>query len=115
METTQNLHKVKPSYDLDTSIDISILGVTLKNVIVDGGDAENVLPTQTWKKLGSPRLTPTNYSLKLANELLVKPVGHLENIQVNVGGIIVLMDFTIVDTIKNMVTYPALLGRPWLY
>lgn len=67
------------------------------------------------RKLGSPELTSTNYSLKAANKLLVKHVGWLENVQVNVARILVPMDFTIVDTVKNIVSYLALLGRPWLY
>lgn len=47
MEATKNLNKVKPSCDLDPSVKMSILGIALQNIIVDGGVAVNVLPTQT--------------------------------------------------------------------
>lgn len=112
---TKSWKQIIPSFDMDPMVTMSVLGETFPRVIVDGGAAVNVLPVATWRRLGSPKLEAATYSLKLANELLVRPMGILANIKVDVAGIVVRIDFTIVETEKGATPYPALLGRPWLY
>ena len=42
-------------------VEMGILGHVLTDTIIDGGSGVNVLPEETWKKLGQPTLWPPQF------------------------------------------------------
>jgi hypothetical protein len=65
-------------------------------------------------KLGLPKLKPTPYNLKMANQTTTKLVGLIRDLKIYVHDILYIIMFT---TLHNSVVdfnYSMLLGRPWL-
>ena len=48
-------------------VEMGILGKVLTDTIVDEGSGMNVLPEDTWKKLGKPTLWPPTFQLLTAD------------------------------------------------
>jgi hypothetical protein len=67
-----------------TVIEMGILGTVLSDTIVDGGSGVNVLPEDTWKKLGQPTLWPPTFQLLMADQH-IKPLGVLMAQPVTIG------------------------------
>eukprot|EP01018_Ginkgo_biloba_P037136 Gb_07366 [translate_table: standard] len=91
-----------------------IFNKIIRKRIVDGGSSVNVIPSSTWEQLGKPLMNPTYYSIKLANQSKIRPIGVLQNVPVMVEGITVSQEFAVVEMTTNT-TYATLIGRPWLY
>ena len=68
-----------------TVVEMGILGKVLTDTIVDGGSGVNVLPEDTWKKLGKPTLWPPAFQLLTADQHGIKPLGILKVQPVTVG------------------------------
>ena len=66
-------------------VEMGILGTVLTDMIVDGGSGVNVLPEDTWKKLGQPTLWPPQFQLLTADQHNIKPLRVLMAQQVTVG------------------------------
>ena len=60
-----------------TVVEMGILGTVLTETIVDGGSGVNVLPEDTWKRLGQPTLWPPTFQLLTADQHGIKPLGVL--------------------------------------
>ena len=66
-------------------VEMGILGHILTDTIVDGGSGVNVLPEETWRKLGQPTLWPPKFQLLTADQHGIKPLGILMAQQVTIG------------------------------
>ena len=51
-----------------TVVEMGILGTILSDTIVDGHSRVNVLPEDTWKKLGQPTLWPPTFQLLIVDQ-----------------------------------------------
>eukprot|EP01018_Ginkgo_biloba_P012736 Gb_04591 [translate_table: standard] len=100
--------------DEDPKVPIRIFNKIIRKTIVDGGSSVNVIPSSTWEQLGKPPMNPTYYSIKLANQSKIRPIGVLQNVPVTVEGITVSQEFAMVEMTTDT-TYATLIGRPWLY
>jgi hypothetical protein len=58
-------------------VEMGILGTILKDTIVDGGSGLNVLPKETWKKLGQLTLWLPTFQLLSVDQHGIKPLGTL--------------------------------------
>jgi len=63
--------------------------------------------------MGIGELKPTEVTLKLADRTNIHPVGFIENIPVEVGGIYIPTDFIVLDMDEDD-QVPILLGMPFL-
>ena len=93
-------------------VKMGILGMVLTDTIVDGGSGVNVLPEDTWKKLGQPTLWPPTFQLLMAEQHGIKPLGVLMAQPVTIGTQPFLLDFVIIPLKRR--GYDAILGRGWL-
>lgn len=93
-------------------VEMGILGTILTDTIVDGGSGVNVLPEDTWKKLGKPTLWPPTFNLLGADQHGIKPLGMLMAQQVTVGAQPFVLDFVVIPLKQK--GYDAILGRGWL-
>ncbi|GKB34226.1 reverse transcriptase domain-containing protein, partial [Tanacetum coccineum] len=67
------------------------------NALADLGASINLMPYSIWKTLSLPELTPTCMTLKLADRLISKPIGIVEDVYVTVGKFQFPADFVVVD------------------
>ena len=96
-------------------IDVSIDGVLISRVQVDGGSSVNLMTVDTIEKLGLTSLLPTELFLRMADHSKVLPMGVLINVDTNIAGIVYKIDY-VVFQLKNLtLSYPILLGHPWLF
>ena len=93
-------------------VEMGILGTVLSDTIVDGGSGVNVLPEDTWKKLGQPTLWPPTFQLLTVDQHSIKPLRVLMAQLVTIGTQSFLLDF-IVILLKRR-GYDAILGQGWL-
>nr|GEV63107.1 DNA-directed DNA polymerase [Tanacetum cinerariifolium] len=61
------------------------------------GASINLMPLSVWKRLSLPDLTPTCMTLDLADRLISRPVGVVEDVYVKVGLFHFSADFVVVD------------------
>ena len=91
---------------------MGILGTILTDTIVDGGSRVNVLPEDTWKKLGQPTLWPPTFQLLTIDQHDIKPLGILMAQPMTIGTQSFLLDFVVIPLKRR--GYDAILGRGWL-
>ena len=77
-------------------VEMGILGTVLTDTIVDGGSGVNVLPEDTWKRLGQPTLWPPTFQLLTTNQHGIKPLGVLTAQLVMIGTQPFLLDFIMI-------------------
>nr|GEU44883.1 reverse transcriptase domain-containing protein [Tanacetum cinerariifolium] len=65
--------------------------------LADLGASINLMPFSVWKRLSLPDLTPTYMTLDLANRLISRPVGVVEDVYVKVGSFHFPANFVVVD------------------
>jgi hypothetical protein len=87
----------------------------IPNIIIDLGATINIMNVEVMQILNLQNLmrqTPT--ILQMADILVVKPEGILEDIVVKIDSWEYLEDFIILHPKKNIGGYPLILGHPWL-
>nr|GEX56916.1 reverse transcriptase domain-containing protein [Tanacetum cinerariifolium] len=65
--------------------------------LADLGASINLMPLSMWSKLSLPELTPTLMTLELADRLISRPIGVVEDVYVKVGKFHFSADFVVVD------------------
>ena len=84
-----------------------------QKALCDSGASINLMPLFVARKLSLGELTPTTVTLQMADRTMVKPEGVIEDVLVNLGKFVFLVDFIILD-IEEDSQVPLLLGRPFL-
>ncbi|KAK0592079.1 hypothetical protein LWI29_012916 [Acer saccharum] len=85
--------------------------------MLDLGASINLMPYSIYKQLGLNELKPTTMSLLLADGSVRYPRGHVEDVLVQVGKLIIPADFVVLDmedVSKETNMRPVLLGRPFM-
>ena len=93
---------------------VQIHGQLFPNALVDLGAAINILTTTTCQKLGITSLEPTTTLLELADRLVVKPKGTLQDVMVSVDSWEYPADFLVIKLKNRLEGHMLILGRPWL-
>nr|XP_043630033.1 uncharacterized protein LOC122601331 [Erigeron canadensis] len=93
-------------------ITCSISTLTCK-ALADLGANINLMPYSVWSKLAFGALRPTRISIRLADHSFQYPIGIAENMTVQVGHIVFLVDFVILE-MEEDTKVPLILGRPFL-
>nr|GEU41092.1 reverse transcriptase domain-containing protein [Tanacetum cinerariifolium] len=65
--------------------------------LADLGASINLIPLSVWNKLSLPKMSPTCMTLELADRLISRPVGVIEDVFVKVEMFHFLADFVVVD------------------
>lgn len=85
----------------------------IDQVILDLGSDVNVLPKQTWDRMGRPTLQWYPIQLRMANQQKIIPMGRLQGITVDIEGASVLADFEVIEIVDESNPYPTLLKIHW--
>ena len=93
-------------------VEMEILEKVLTDTIVDGGSSVNVLPEDTWKKLGQPTLWPPTFQLLTADQHGIKLLGTLMAQPVTIGTQPFLLDSVVIPLKRK--GYDVILGQNWL-
>jgi hypothetical protein len=83
-------------------------------VLLDGGSGINIITEQLKLRLGLPKLKPTPYNMRMANQTTTKPVGLIKDLKIYVHGIPYITTFIVLYNSVVDYSYSMLLGRPWL-
>ncbi|GJT10727.1 reverse transcriptase domain-containing protein [Tanacetum coccineum] len=84
------------------------------NALVDLGASINLMPYSLYAKLSLETLKPTKISVRLADQSFQHPIGIVENMLVEVGKFLFLVDFVILAMEEDS-KVPLILGRPYLH
>ena len=79
-------------------IEVTIGESPLMGAVLDMGASINMMPLKVYDKLKFKPLKPTSMTLTMANNSPTTPVGVIEEVHVNVHGLVVPMDFVVLDT-----------------
>ncbi|GJR17425.1 reverse transcriptase domain-containing protein [Tanacetum coccineum] len=81
--------------------------------LADLGASVSVMPYSTYTTLGLVDLIPTKLIVELDDRTVKRPKGIVENVLVGIDKFTFLVDFIILDILKDFKT-PLILGRPFL-
>ena len=82
-------------------------------VILDLGFDVNVLPNQTWERMGRPVLQWYLIQLRMENQEKIIPMRRLQGVTIDIEGATTLADFEVIDIVDDNNPYPALLAIDW--
>jgi len=85
----------------------------MAEVILDLGFDANVLPKQTWERMGRPMLQWSPIHLKMVNQEKIIHMGRLNGVIVDIEGANGMADFEVIEIIDDDNPYTALLGIDW--
>ena len=96
-------------------VDVMIDGSLIHGVQIDSGSSVNLMTSEVMEELGLKTMNPTTIILRMADQRRVKPLGILMQIVTTIGGINYKIDYIVFKLTEFILSYPILLGRPWLY
>ena len=104
-----------PKYKDPRSVTIpcSIGVVSVGKVLIDLGAIINLMPLSMCRRIGNLEIAPTRMTLQLADCLITRPYGVVEDVLVKVCHFTFIADFVIMD-IEEDVEIPLILGRPFM-
>ena len=82
--------------------------------IVDGGSGINIISHKLYNEWNLPPMEPAPFTIKLADQSKVAPLGLVKNVPVRIAGIRFLVAFVVMTLPSHSSSYSILLGRPWL-
>ena len=85
----------------------------MDQVILDLGSNVNVLPKQTWERMGRLVLQWSPIQLRMANQQKIIPMGWLQGVTIDIEGGSTLADFEVIEIVDDSNPYPMLLGIDW--
>ncbi|XP_019256242.1 PREDICTED: uncharacterized protein LOC109234628 [Nicotiana attenuata] len=95
------------------TIPCTICSYAFTKALCDLGASINLMSLSIYKKLGIGRARPTSMLLQLADRMVKKPSGILDDVLVQVGKFVFPTDFVILDCQVDG-EIPIILGRPFL-
>ena len=108
---------VIPCVDWDgvvPEIEVLINETNITGVVLDGGSGVNILAEETRKALGLPITNMAAFTVKMADQRRVNPIGLIRNVEITIAGLKFVTTFTVLRMEGDEGSYPMLLGRPWL-
>ena len=90
-------------------------GLLVPGVQIDGGSSVNLMTERTMELLDLTNLVPTTLTLRMADHSRVKPRGVLKNVLTIISGHSFHVDYVVFELPDSSMSYPILLGRPWLF
>ncbi|MCO5566949.1 hypothetical protein L7F22_020632 [Adiantum nelumboides] len=93
---------------------LSVIQSLYPGVIVDGGSGTNLMLEFTMLALGLQPTHPAPFTVTLADQRIVYPVGIVEKMPLKVQEFTFNLDFVVVSLPQVEGGFPLLIGRPWL-
>jgi hypothetical protein len=84
-------------------------------VVLDLGSKVNVMTKQTWALMGKPKLIYSPIRLSTTIEKVVIPFRRLEHVPLDINGVIIFVDFKVIEIVDESCPYPVLLGIDWAF
>ncbi|XP_047256063.1 uncharacterized protein LOC124888820 [Capsicum annuum] len=97
MSKIQNKFPMKLKDPGSLTLQITFVKTISTRRLCDLGASINLMPTSWYQKMGLGSPKPTIIILQLANQSLTRPDGIIEDMLVQVGSLIFLVDFVILD------------------
>lgn len=97
------------------TVDISIDGLLVSGVQLDGGSSVNLMNMETMLSLQLTGIKGTKLILRRVDQSRVKLVGILHEVKTIIAGLVYYIDFIVFQPSSPHTSYPILLGRLWLY
>lgn len=69
--------------DKGAVVQLSVRGVKIKNVLLDGGSTINLMNEQTYRMIGKVRLVPTPFNLTMADQSTCHPLGYIPDLAIS--------------------------------
>jgi len=107
------LYKHKKCTGREMWLTTQIGNYEIDQVIMDLGSDANVLPKQTWQRMGEPKLEWSTIQLRMANQQKIILLGRLSKIMVDIAGVKAYADFYVIQIVEDADPYPVLLGLDW--
>ena len=85
----------------------------MDHVILDLGFDANVLPKQTWQKMGEQKLEWSTIQLRMAKKQKIIPLGRLPQVEIDIVRVKVCAEFEVIKIVDDADPYPTLLGLDW--
>jgi hypothetical protein len=95
-------------------IEVVIHGHQVSGIVLDGGSGVNIMSEETRRKLGLQITDMATFTVKMADQRRVKPIGLIRDTKISIEGLRYATTFTVLRMEDNESSYPILLGRPWL-
>ena len=117
VEEDVDLHNILISWEGETSnvtLPLSNKDSPIIHAIVDGSSGVNIISCETYDKWGLPPLEKSPYTIKLADQSRVTPLGLARDVHVRLAGVRFLMSFVVMEFPRHSSSFLAFLGRPWL-
>lgn len=73
----------------------------------------NILPKQTWERMGRPALQWSLIQLRMVNQQKIIPMGWLYKVTVDIEGASAMADFEVIEIVDDNNPYPAIFGIDW--
>ena len=114
-ESSAIIKKLPPKLGDPSSFSIPcVIGSeAIDKAMCDLGASVSLLPLSLFNRIGIGELKPTEVTLKLVDRTNIHPVGFIEDIPIEIGGIYIPTDFVVLDMDEDK-EVPILLGRPFL-
>jgi len=75
----------------------------------------NVLPKQTWERMGIPTLQWSPIEHRMASQHKIIPMGRMYGVTVDIEGASTLADFEVIEIVDDSNPYLVLLGIDWAF
>lgn len=85
----------------------------MDQVMLDMGSDANVLPKNTWERMGRPTLQWSLIQLHMENQQKIIPMVRLYGVTIDIEGASTQDDFEVIEIVDDSNLYPALLGIEW--
>ena len=112
-------HTLEHEYE-SVEIEVEIVDKQIPRTVIDDGANINIMPESTMKKLGLAITHPSKYSIRIADQALIAPMGRIRDLKMKTGVIDYQLNFEVLpmrgnlSTVLNDEAYPLLLGRGFL-
>ncbi|XP_074300459.1 uncharacterized protein LOC141631728 [Silene latifolia] len=87
--------------------------VSIKKALCDLGASASILPLPIVRKVGLHDMIPTSMTVQLADRLVQRPMGVIEDVPVKVCNFYIPADFVVLNIPEDQ-QIPIILGRPFL-
>lgn len=93
---------------------ISIKGLKIRNVLLDGGSVVNLMSEKVYEQLDRVWMVPAPFNLLMADQSSCHPLGYILDMSMLLSGIQYSIDCVVLRERDLSNRQPMLLGRPWL-
>ena len=89
-------------------------GTYIDKVLLDGGAGVNIITQAAFQKYGLTDWEPAPFSVRMADQRRVQPVGLLKGVVIDVAGLTFTVALVVLSIVEAADDYNIILGRPWL-